>query len=116
MARPKATQSEERRTSFFGANLTPSERAEIELRAARTGRRLSEYVRLKLLSAQAGPQPVPKLSNEAARKLAFELAKVGTNLNQLTFHANATNAMPDRVALNETLQAIVKATEALTLL
>jgi hypothetical protein len=46
--------------------------------------------------------------------LAFELARIGTNLNQLSYHANATGAMPDRVALDATLNEIVKATEALT--
>ncbi len=46
--------------------------------------------------------------------IAFELARIGGNLNQLSYHANATGSMPDRVALDATLEEIVKATEALT--
>jgi hypothetical protein len=113
MARLKASAHQERRTAFAGTNLTPSERAEVERRAKMSGRRLSDFMRLVLLSDKPGAMPTPKLSGEVGRQIAVELARVGNNLNQLAHHANATGSMPDRVALDAVLEEIVKATWAL---
>jgi hypothetical protein len=114
MARLKSSEQVERRTAFIGANVKPSEREEALRRAATMGKRLSEFLRLVALSDRF-PEAMPaKLPPEIGRLLAYELARIGTNLNQLSYHANATGAMPDRVALDATLEEIVKATEALT--
>lgn len=114
MARLKSSEQGERRTAFIGANVTPSEREEAQRRASVMGRRLSDYLRDAALSDRFPNGMQPKLPPEVLRVLAFELSRIGTNLNQLSHHANATGAMPDRVALDATLNEIVKATEALT--
>ena len=114
MARLKSSEQRERRTAFMGANVTPSEREEALRRASIMGRRLSDYLRLAALSDRFPDKAHAKLPPEVACMLAFELKRIGTNLNQLSHHANATGAMPDRVALDATLNEIVKATEALT--
>ena len=114
MARLRPSERAERRTAFAGANLTSSERAEVERRAKLSGRRLSDFIRLALLSDRPGATVEPKLPPDVGRKIALELARIGTNLNQLSYHANATGSMPDRVSLDSTLHEIVRATEALT--
>jgi hypothetical protein len=114
MARLKSSEQRERRTAFMGANVTPGEREEARRRAASMGRRLSDFLRLVALSDRVSETMRPRLPPEVAHMLAYELSKIGTNLNQLSYHANATGAMPDRVALDATLNEIVKATEALT--
>jgi hypothetical protein len=114
MARLKSSDTRERRTAFMGTNVTPRERDEAQRRAAIMGRRLSDFLRLAALSDRFPEAIQPRLPPEVGRMLAFELARIGTNLNQLSYHANATGAMPDRVALDATLNEIVKATEALT--
>jgi Bacterial mobilisation protein (MobC) len=114
MARLKRSDRVERRTAFMGTNVTPGEREEARRRAANMGRRLSDFLRLMALSDRFSEAMQPKLPPEVGLKLAFELARIGTNLNQLSHHANLTGAMPERVALNATLDEIVKATEALT--
>jgi len=97
----------------MGTNVTPGEREEARRRAANMGRRLSDFLRLMALSDRLSEMQ-PKLPPEVGLKLALELARIGTNLNQLSHHANLTGAMPERVALHATLDEIVKATEALT--
>jgi len=114
MARLKSSDRGERRTAFMGTNVTPGERAEALRRAAVAGRRLSDFLRLAALSDRFSAAMQPRLPPEVGRMLAFELARIGTNLNQLSYHANSTGAMPDRVALVATLDEIVKATEVLT--
>ncbi len=114
MARLKSSEHRERRTAFMGANVTPSEREEALRRASIMGRRLSDYLRLAALSDRFPDTVHSKLPPDVGRMIAFELARIGGNLNQLSYHANATGAMPDRVALDATLNEIVKATEALT--
>ena len=98
----------------MGANVTPAEREEAQRRAANIGRRLSDFLRLAALSDEFPEAVQAKLPPEVGRMIAFELARIGGNLNQLSYHANATGSMPDRVALDATLEEIVKATEALT--
>ena len=114
MARLKTSKAGERRTAFIGANVTPGERDEARRRAAILGKRLSDYLRLSALSDRFPESAQPVLSPEIARRLAFELARIGTNLNQLSHRANLTGAMPERTALDATLDEIVKATEVLT--
>jgi hypothetical protein len=114
MARLKSSEQGERRTAFMGTNVYPSEREEALRRAAVMGRRLSEFLRLAALSDRFPEVMQARLSPEVGRMLAFELARIGTNLNQLSHHANATGAMPERLMLDATLNEIVKATEALT--
>ncbi len=114
MARLKASHSGERRTAFVGANLTARERAEVERRAELSGFRLSDYIRVSLLALRPSAVTQPRLPSDVGRQILVELARVGNNLNQLARHANTIGEMPARDALDETLGAIVKATEALT--
>jgi hypothetical protein len=47
----------------------------------------SDFIRTVLLSGLKEPPP-PRTNPAAVRRLAFELSKVGTNLNQLARRAN----------------------------
>ena len=114
MARYAREFAGERRTRHFSFQLTPYERSELERQAKSASLTLADFVRLRCLSPRPNATTPLRLSNDVARLLAFELARVGTNLNQLAKHANTTGDMPDREALAATLDRIVKATEALT--
>lgn len=114
MARYARQFTGEHRTRHFSFQLTPAERSELETLAKSASLTLSEFVRLRCLSQRPNATTPLRLSNEVARKLAYELARVGTNLNQLAYHANATGSMPARDALDATLNEIVKATGVLT--
>ena len=114
MARYAREFAGERRTRHFSFQLTPYERSELERQAKSASLSLADFVRLRTLSQRPNATTPLRLSNDVARQIAFELARVGTNLNQLAKHANTVGEMPARDALAETLNQIVKATEALT--
>jgi hypothetical protein len=103
----------ERRTAKFTFQLTPEEREELGRLADSAALKPAEFVRRRCLSGQPNAVTASRMPSEVGRKIAVELARVGNNLNQLAHHANATGAMPERVALDQTLEEIVKATEAL---
>jgi hypothetical protein len=73
--------------AFVSVRMTEAEKAKIAKRASGYGMGLSEFVRTVVLSDVKEPPP-PKTDAEAVRKLAFELSKLGTNLNQLAHRAN----------------------------
>ena len=93
MARRSKADAGERRTSFLGVQLTPTERAILEQRAQTTGLSLSEFARIVLLSDLKAPAPSAR-DPQAIRALAVEITRVGNNVNQLAKIANETRALP----------------------
>ena len=98
----------------MGFHLTPTERAELNRRAAATGRGLSDFARIVLLSDLKAPAPSTR-DPEAIRRLTFQLSKIGTNLNQLAKHANETRAMPREADLKSLTDRIAEAIERVML-
>ena len=96
------------RTAHIGIQLTTDERAEIERRAKATGNTLSDFARIVLLSDLKAPAP-PARDTEAITALAFQLSKIGTNLNQLAKVANETRALPREADLKAVTDRIVAA-------
>jgi hypothetical protein len=107
MARPRKENKDELRTDFFGFQVTPAERAEIDRRAASSGLHRSEWGRRILLSDLKAPAP-PARDPAVTNALLVEFAHQGNNLNQMTHHANRHGDMPSAKALAEVL-ALIKA-------
>lgn len=80
------------RKAFIGAFVTDSEKEKIAARARRSGMKQSDFIRTVLLSDVKEP-PAPRIDPEAVRALAFQLSKLGTNLNQLARIANETHQL-----------------------
>ncbi len=97
----------ERRTAFVGFQVTPAERAELERRAAKAGRSLSDFARIVLLSDLKDPAPAER-DPEALRALAFQLSKIGTNLNQLAKVANERRALPREAEFRSVADQVVQ--------
>ena len=108
MARYRADDSGERRTAFLGIHLTPSERGELERRAAATGRTLSDFARIVLLSDLKAPAPSAR-DPRAIRELTVEITRVGTNQNQLTKLAHQLHAVPQEAEYRQVADRIVAA-------
>ena len=106
MARREKTDAGERRTASIKVQLTPSERTELDSRAAVTGRSLSDFVRIVLLSDLKAPAPSAR-DPQAIRALTVEITRVGTNLNQLTHIANERRDLPREKELREVSSRIV---------
>ena len=102
IAEKEAERERKKRTALLGVKFTPDEKAEIERRAKASGNRLSDYVRIVLLSELKAPLP-SKTDPEAVNALAFQLSKIGTNLNQLAKVANETH----RLALETELSVLI---------
>jgi hypothetical protein len=79
-----------RRKSALHVQLTEAEKATLKQRASGYGMKLSEFVRTVALSELKEPPP-PRTYPDAIRALAFQLSKIGTNLNQLAHVANETH-------------------------
>ncbi len=90
------------RKAFVGAFVTDDEKETIAARAQRYGMRQSDFIRTVLLSNVKEPPP-PRTDPAAVRALAFQLSKVGTNLNQLAKIANETH---DLFELERELRAL----------
>ena len=75
------------RKAFIGSFVTDAEKETIAARAAAYGMMQSDFIRTVLLSDLKEPPPA-RTDPDALRRLAFELSKVGTNLNQLAKRAN----------------------------
>ena len=106
MARLRKEDAGERRTEHVGFYLTPSERRELTARAASSAYSLSDFCRIVLLSDLKAPAPSQR-DPRALRALAVEISRVGNNLNQLSHHANAHNALPAERLLAEATARII---------
>jgi hypothetical protein len=98
MARLRKEDEAPRRTAFLGFQLTPTERATLDRRAASSGLHLSEWCRRVLLSDAKAPAPAAR-DPEAIRGLRAAIAHVGNNWNQMTHHVNASGDLPSRTIL-----------------
>ena len=106
MARLRKEYVGDRRTAALRLQLTPSERIELEFRAASVGMTLSEFCRIVLLSDLKKPAP-SRRDPRALRALAVEISRVGNNLNQLAHIANQRNALPNERALDAVTERII---------
>jgi len=100
------------RKKFVGAFVTEREKKTIADRASSYGMKESAFIRTILLSDVKEPPP-PKTDPEAIRALAFELSKVGTNLNQGIAKANAAAKVSTGKSA-QTLLAMAKQFQAIT--
>jgi Bacterial mobilisation protein (MobC) len=109
MARPRADYTGERRTGYFGFQLTPSERRILEHGAEQRGVTMAEYVRsfLPLATRPKREAQRQRRSRESAA-IVGELGRIGNNLNQLARRANETGRIPE-LALLEPVTAGLKA-------
>ena len=96
MGRRKQTDEGERRSVSLSLWLTPSERAELDERAAEAGIRLSDFARAALLGYRV------TANGETLRRALFELSAIGNNLNQLARRAHITDEV-ETEALDEAL-------------
>ena len=76
-----------RARQFLSVRMTDAEKETIKRRAAGCGMKVSDFARTVLLSDLKEPPPA-RTDPAAVRALAWELSKVGTNLNQLAKRAN----------------------------
>ena len=107
MARHRKTYTGERRTSHLGVQLTPTERAELEVAAAEAGARLSQYVRELCLRRSGEAATVGGArSNPEAKRLLHELSAIGNNLNQLARVANTKRQAPQEGELRAAIEVL----------
>ena len=76
-----------------GAFMTKDEKAELVKRAKASGNRLSDFVRIVLLSDLKEPAP-PAHDPAVIRELAWQISQIGNNLNQLAHVANKGRILP----------------------
>lgn len=115
MARRQAHDASERRTQFVGFQVTPTERADLAERAARTGETLSELCR-RLMVAEAGREPRAARDVKAIRELSLALVRIGTNVNQIAYRANEARRVPEESYLREMGERIIAALEKVSAL
>ncbi|MCB1098184.1 MAG: plasmid mobilization relaxosome protein MobC [Verrucomicrobiae bacterium] len=111
MARPKK-QPHEKRDQRFNLRFTTAERLHIETQARAAGIDPTEYLRRRALGFQVSP--APSATGRADPALISELNRIGVNLNQLAYCANAGKILPANWReLSQKLQALlVKMTAA----
>jgi hypothetical protein len=115
MARRQANDASERKTSFVGFQVSPSERAELDARAVATGESLSEMCRRRMLAAQGSAPPSPR-DAKAIRELCLALVRIGTNVNQMAYRANETRRVPEERYLRELGEKVQAALDRVTAL
>jgi len=96
MGRRSPYDESERRTSCVTVMLSPSERAELDKRAAAADSRMSDYARAALLGYQVN------VKNPVTERALSELWAIGNNLNQIAKYANTTG----QVAQDELIHAL----------
>jgi hypothetical protein len=107
MARRKKQDEAERLTEFFGFQVTPSQKAELERRALLNGRSPSDFARRVLLSDEKAPAPTAR-DPAVIRALVAAIKQLGNNHNQITKLGNEARSLPyakDRQAASEALAA-----------
>jgi hypothetical protein len=92
-----------RHTAALCVHFLPEDKAEIVKRAKASGNSLSDFVRIVLLSDLKEPAP-PAHDPAVLRELAWQLSKIGTNLNQMALVANKERILP-RIAEFEAASA-----------
>jgi hypothetical protein len=108
MARRSKEDATERLTEFFGFQVTPAQKAELERRALATGRTPSDFARIVLLSDLKAPAPSAR-DPAVIRALTVEISRVGNNVNQLAHIANERHAAPQEKTLQEIARRIIAA-------
>jgi len=99
MARWRSDYSGERRTDRVTVQLTPTERAQVETRAAQARRpTVSDYIRWCALE---GEEPPPGIDAETVHGIEAQLRRAGNNLNQVAHHLNATGSLRSRDELDQ---------------
>jgi hypothetical protein len=84
MGRRKQSDTSETYSATVTIQVTPSQRAELDKRAAAAGVRLSDYARAALLDFQLN------VRSPLTERGIYELGAIGNNLNQLARRANTT--------------------------
>lgn len=102
MARPKRSDSGERRTAFLGIWLTPAELESLREIAKGQGVQLSQFSR-ELLFRRAAAVVASTRRNPEAADLMRELSALGNNLNQISRHLNSTGGLRDWDELRDAL-------------
>ena len=115
MARRQANDASERMTVHVGFYVTPSERADLDARAARTGESVSQLCR-RVLLAEPGREPLPPHNAKAINDLTLALVRIGTNVNQMAYRANETRRVPEERYLREMGERIIAALDKVTAL
>ena len=95
MGRRKYYDESERRTMFIGFQVTPTERARLDERAAAAGLRMSDYARAAVLGYRVNVS----VKNPVTERALSELWAIGNNLNQIAKHANTTGQVAQEALL-----------------
>lgn len=108
MARYRAIDASERRTTKVTVQLAPTEREQLAAGAVREGKALSDYVR-QLCLRRGGRSPVVAGArrNPEAKLLADELRAIGNNINQLARVANQTGELRREAELSMVMERLV---------
>ena len=108
MARRTKEDAGERRTAIAAIHLTPSEYAELKIRADKLGMSRSAFARLIILSDEKAPAPSAR-DPATIRALAVEISRVGNNVNQLAHVANERRVLPLEKQLRDISSRIIAA-------
>lgn len=94
LVRRSGSEKRQRGKGAVLVRLLPTERAEVETKAARAGLSLAAYGRAAMLDGDPGirAQRAPTLNAEAIAQATAALNKVGSNLNQIARVLNAGQA------------------------
>jgi hypothetical protein len=93
----------ERRSEFFGFQLTPTERGYLERLAEASGMLKAELVRFYLPLGRPGNEPEWRRRDPDTAALVRELSRIGNNVNQLAHQANETGRLGDAAVLVEVM-------------
>jgi Bacterial mobilisation protein (MobC) len=107
MARTRTDYIGERRTEYFGFQLTPTERRNLVRGAEERGMLMAEYVRgyLPLGTLPNGTNHQQRRPPETVA-LVGELGRIGNNLNQLARRANETRRIPEETLLRAVINEL----------